>query len=84
MSTAAAIPHKKLAGMRMPVLQGGRWNLQVSKVDYNSITKQDQQILADLIPTLYRKERSIGQNHLNVDFVSLPYFEPGIWSSHRS
>jgi hypothetical protein len=26
MSTAAVIPHKKLAGMRMAVLQAGRWN----------------------------------------------------------
>ena len=37
MSTAAAIPHKKLAGMRIPVLQAGRWNLQASEVEYNSI-----------------------------------------------
>jgi hypothetical protein len=39
MSTAAAIPHKKLAGMRVPVLQAGRWNLQVSEINYNSIKK---------------------------------------------
>lgn len=39
MSTAAAIPHKKLAGMRVPVVQGGRWNLHVREVNYNDITE---------------------------------------------
>jgi hypothetical protein len=40
MSIAAVIPHKKLAGMRVPVLQAGRWNLQASEVNCNSNKKQ--------------------------------------------
>lgn len=84
MSTAAVIPHKKLAGMRVPVVQAGRWNLQASEVNYKSNKKTVISRITDLNPTLYHKEISKRQNHVNVHLISLSCFEPGISSSHRS